>query len=288
MVLVSLTRYRFSDCADDFSKHKAIQHLSTVVDLIHNCGYISLLKTGKSYTYTPEVTACSTQQTKQSIGQNLDQSAASDTKVSHANQNPSNGINNAECAEVLQSELDSLGRIDERQIPGNVRLGSTKESVASSQVQGSNNSSTSESGVSKHQADRTKLKLDLKDGVKHAESSCEESMESQWLLLDCYFGIPLFGSDINIRVCDKILKKGLCNKNRYAFYYLFVNFIKATILLIEDLFSLSLQTYLPIILTICLTWWILFWCLLFPSGNPCFREYLLQMLYKLLKSIKLK
>ena len=38
--------------------------------------------------------------------------------------------------------------------------------------------------------------------------------ERQWVLLDCYFGVPLFDADVNRSVCRRIAKHGLCNQAR--------------------------------------------------------------------------
>ena len=44
-------------------------------------------------------------------------------------------------------------------------------------------------------------------------NSCPE-LDSEWLLLDCSYGIPLFDAEVNREVCDRIVSQGLCSKER--------------------------------------------------------------------------
>ncbi|KAK2143398.1 hypothetical protein NP493_4531g00001 [Ridgeia piscesae] len=61
-------------------------------------------------------------------------------------------------------------------------------------------------------ADRTGLKLDI--GVTGSEplsQSCDLCNYSDWVLLDCCYGIPLFDAGVNRAVCDRIASHKLCN-----------------------------------------------------------------------------
>lgn len=40
--------------------------------------------------------------------------------------------------------------------------------------------------------------------------------ESEWLLLDCAFGIPLFEGNLNKKVCKRLLDERLCSNSRYV------------------------------------------------------------------------
>jgi len=40
------------------------------------------------------------------------------------------------------------------------------------------------------------------------------TMEEDWVLLDCYFGIPLFDANANQQICRRIASQKLCNKER--------------------------------------------------------------------------
>ena len=70
-----------------------------------------------------------------------------------------------------------------------------------------------------HSPNRLKLVLDIGGGATRrgkrgtmavVDSWCQED----WVLLDCYFGIPLFDALVNQQVCQRITSQGLCNIDR--------------------------------------------------------------------------
>jgi len=110
---------------------------------------------------------------------------------------PKNGIKDSVSARVLASELDSLDCDGDR--------------------------SASQKGTK----DRTNLRLDFNvtphDNKTEDEklkpqnlslNACPE-LDSEWLLLDCSYGVPLFDAEVNREVCDRIVSQGLCSKDRY-------------------------------------------------------------------------
>ena len=165
-----------SDSAASFEQHPALQILARELDLRHTCGYITLLKTGKSETceQSPLVVGDET-----STGQS--------TQCRNNSSSPHNGITNTVSAEMLAFELDSL----------DVSVGGkTPRSM---------------------NADRTGLKLDIAvTGSEPVSQSCDLCNHSDWVLLDCSYGIPLFDAAVNRAVCDRIASHRLCNTDRYV------------------------------------------------------------------------
>ena len=179
-----------------FEDHSAIRKLSERLDLKHTCGYVTLLRTGK-----PSQNRYTKPRLKYPF-------SAGDTSKSHINkalpdltekqkavagtestQSPKNGIKDTASAEVLASELDSLeeameagGRGEPRKVGG----------VMS--------------------PSREKMTLELTAPTSGAPN--EQSVENDWVMLDCCFGIPLFHADVNRQVCERVASQGLCSKDR--------------------------------------------------------------------------
>ncbi|ESP05148.1 hypothetical protein LOTGIDRAFT_227830 [Lottia gigantea] len=147
--------------------HKTIQQLTTLLDLVYSCGYITLLTTGHS---------SKGQRSNNDNGthSNIDQFVMS---TSCDQDKPSNGIKDAESAQVLASELDSLD------------LDTTSPES------------------------KTKENLTLDLDSDRSKKSCEYLEESEWLILDCVFGIPLFDTKLNNEVCQRVSNNGLFKKD---------------------------------------------------------------------------
>lgn len=186
-----------------YEKHRAIQALASVMDLKHTCGFISLLKTGKKCTYPsngpPSVGQSSKDITSPSVAKfskdNLNSAAASHSSSRSQSCSPKNGIHDSISAEMLASELDSLDEfLQEQRLEGGV--------CSVSQAPGSPN--------------RSKLTLELqeKQAPQVEISDCGSTLEREWALLDCCFGVPLFEAPVNQQVCQRIASQGLCNKER--------------------------------------------------------------------------
>ena len=47
-------------------------------------------------------------------------------------------------------------------------------------------------------------------------ASDDQSVENDWVMLDCCFGIPLFHADVNRQVCERVASQGLCSKDRWV------------------------------------------------------------------------
>ena len=196
--------------------------MSSVVDLKHTCGYVTLIKTGKKYTSAPIAgqggpsTAATAQQRallldvispsavkscKDSANVAAAVSAAGSNSCS-SNCSPQNGFKDSVSAEVLASELDSLDTSMPSQSPA--PKATLKDSAG---------------GGMPASPDRSKLTLDIKDSVKESGDSdavgCDNNaLEADWVLLDCCYGIPLFDAGVNGQVCERVASQGLCNKER--------------------------------------------------------------------------
>lgn len=49
--------------------------------------------------------------------------------------------------------------------------------------------------------------------------------ESDWALLDCSFGIPLFDATLNKQVCEKITSNGICRYDRYVIIFTIIIYV---------------------------------------------------------------
>ena len=88
---------------------------------------------------------------------------------------PSNGVKDQQSADVLAMEIDMLEMESET------------------------------TNKSPNSALRKNLQLEFSKG----QVSCDLSKEEHWVLLDCYFGIPLFDSTLNKEICSKVVNFGL-------------------------------------------------------------------------------
>ncbi len=192
-----------------FEDHSAIQKLSSVIDLKYTCGFITLLRTGKPHqnvprTTTPQGTVIDSPAhmcKPNRLSDKVTRPAWSDSSVfsplmDPSSHSPRNGIKDSASAEVLASELDSLDKA----------LAAPKETIKPHE---SANPS------------RDKLKLDVGDcamsndtAMGHSTPSCDQSVECDWVMLDCCYGIPLFHAEVNRQVCDRIASQGLCSRDR--------------------------------------------------------------------------
>jgi hypothetical protein len=155
--------------------HGAIQKLNQCLDLKNTCGFVTLLKTGKPSQWAAAM-------------DKLGSSPANSTPslinaVEH--DSPVNGIKDIKSAEMLASEVDSLAT------PKRTKA----QPPSSLSIDDHNNS------------------MDIINCDDY-ETTYEQIVERDWVLLDCCFGIPLFDADVNKDVCERVAKHNLCSKNR--------------------------------------------------------------------------
>ena len=169
------------------------------MDLKHTCGYVTLLRTGKPSQnhYTKPRLKYPFMARPQTITQitalqkpltdiiKSDNSEVSNSDISVSSNSPRNGIKDSASAEVLASELDSLDAVMEAKRESRAKMTMSSPS-------------------------REKMKLDFTSG----STASDQSIENDWVMLDCCFGIPLFHADVNRQVCDRIASQGLFIKDR--------------------------------------------------------------------------
>lgn len=128
--------------------HYAIQILAKKLDLKHNCGYITMMRTSQSHVKKPS------------------RNMSFNTKK-------------------LQEDVSSH--------------------------------STNSSGDKDVEKNNSSNNLALNFNENNASCKTEPFQESDWLLLDCSFGIPLFEGSLNKKVCERLLDEKLCNSLRYVY-----------------------------------------------------------------------
>ena len=201
-----------------FECHGAIRTLAEKLDLKHTCGFVTLLKTGKVGQNKQVSTPMSAPATPHSAGDtNIDgsssssgiggstssqssapagkepKSSVSSQSIDSQSSGPQNGMD-PDGAEVLASELDSLDITIEKRTPTHKPSGSPARDKLTLAVGQRAGCSTTESG----------------------DQSCDPNVQSNWVLLDCCYGIPLFQADVNREVCERVASHGLCSRDRYV------------------------------------------------------------------------
>jgi hypothetical protein len=125
---------------------------------------------------------------------------------------PINGITSQECAEILEQELDRLGDSDHSS-PSRWFNFCLTISFVRTYIRGNffNEILFRETESKEEMPCSLSLRVGLSEGRK---MSCAPINLSEWSLLDCCYGVPLFDADVNKVVCDNVINK-LCNKERY-------------------------------------------------------------------------
>lgn len=164
-----------------FHNHSAIQSLSKQLDMSHQCGYVTLLNTGREsrtiWKHEEEDDDLNFNSNNNQALRSLSGSIHSSDSGSNILDEPFNGVKDKVSAAMLANEIDLLQESAESDVPSPVNT----------------NKPTS---------------LDI------AEESGECLVEEEWNILDCYFGIPLFEPGINQEICDRIVSQKLFHSNR--------------------------------------------------------------------------
>lgn len=187
MAVFCITEQAFSK--QNFESHPSITSLCDHVDLVHTCGYVTLLNTGQSsrtvFVEDPEVEDYY-EEASNGITFNTHQS---DTE----SDGPRNGVKDETSANMLATEIDLLDSdafgASDGTVDNNVTVTILKENMT--------------------------LDLDLEhERDIQMSRSLEHTKQEDWVLLECYFGIPLFSSSLNKDVCSKVISEGLFTKKR--------------------------------------------------------------------------
>ncbi|KAH3848619.1 protein FAM91A1-like [Dreissena polymorpha] len=159
-----------------YQNHCAIEALQSHIDLNHQCGFITLLNTGReSKTIWKHEEEDEELNFNSNNSHSMTGSVVSSDSNSHILDEPVNGVKDKLSAAMLASEIDLLEESDGK--------GDNSESVAAKPTS-----------------------LELKKSVNELQTSL---VESEWALLDCYFGIPLFDPTINKEICERVVSQKL-------------------------------------------------------------------------------
>ena len=146
------------------------------MDLVHSCGYVTLLNTGKS----------SRTIFQEELDDEFEEYSGPVSVTVSDCESVENGLKDQDSANVLASEIDLL---------------------ESQQLQYEDGSDI---GNLKHN-----LTLQLNQNPDKSQS-CDQLKEDDWVLLDCHFGIALFDSNLNKDICNKVVSRGLFKGERYV------------------------------------------------------------------------
>nr|CAD7444314.1 unnamed protein product [Timema bartmani] len=193
------------DDSSDYRKwysHPAIEKLSEHIDLVHNCGFVTMVNLtntqggglrfkdrDEGHIATPSSTSCT----------NLVESWITSTSIERdRTSSPINGFTSRECADILEEELNNLvgqkGRDQAISSPRGLVVGT-----------GANNGENSRVEDARPKGAKVPGSL-----LRVCNKGREES--DAWTLMDCCFGIPLFDEDVNLRICDSIVDCALWSK----------------------------------------------------------------------------
>ena len=171
-----------------------MSQLASKLDLVHTCGYVTLLNPHKEEVHEDELDGdpfvmAANSTTKVSFSSVTNTSETSppeefELTPETSDSSPKNGIKDDHCAQVLASELDSL---DLDQVSDSKDMPTALEKTSLHLNVSSHNSSNAAT-------------------VQKSEESLKEE---EWLLLDLCYGLPLFDTQLNQQVCSRISKLGL-------------------------------------------------------------------------------
>lgn len=170
-----------------------MQCLCENIDLKHTCGYVTLLNTGLSSKsvwkddsddeFEDDPSEFDSKGDNSSIS-----SADNSSKLAGENSpsHPCNGVKDQALADMLASEIDMLD---------------------------------SDSSQKSSETDLINIKQNMSLDLKGENNSGKKSTDfftrpEDWVLLDCFFGIPLFDSSLNKETCSKIVSQGIFKQER--------------------------------------------------------------------------
>lgn len=155
--------------------HRAVRILAKHLDLIHCCGYITMLRLNqnKDFNYIQNTTS----------NELLQNSDDDDCVLQSIRNLPINGIASNDSKKLLADEVDSLQDSNSLEIPKQ---------------------------VFKSKTGNLTLDLDEQPEILDISNEKESITENDWTILNCCFGIPLFDSRVNTEVCKRIINQGLC------------------------------------------------------------------------------
>ncbi|EEZ97172.2 Protein FAM91A1-like Protein [Tribolium castaneum] len=186
-----------------FRNHPSVKYLSNLIDLEHNCGYITFanigvldfgcqhkemtVKLGKKQPIAStkgKAEPLSITNENFSFTKELSSPDESHFAITPpTSSSPANGFTSKECSELLRQELDELEQKMKHSVSIDGLLSPIDENI-------------------------NMFSLKSEEMKKPDENRGEV-----WTLLDCHFGIPLFDVNANTKICDMIVSGGLVETN---------------------------------------------------------------------------
>lgn len=185
----------------DWTSHPAVLKLSENIDLVHNCGFITMVNLSTNRSNGPNIVGVSAEEvvpevTQQNVKVSLveawvavNSSPVGDTRTSNS---PVNGFTSEECADILKEELDNLHGEHSPQIK--------KSQYCHNKVSGESDA------VRNTKVD---VEIETRDSKMLEVGRHLEDEQEQWTLLDCCFGVPLFDAEANLEICEAIVSTEL-------------------------------------------------------------------------------
>lgn len=174
----------------DWNGHPAIQKLADQVDLVHNCGFITMLnmkseqeyQNGLSYaSHLPDdfkdmgvIPSLPSNSHSASRVEAWVSASSGEVVTDTSHSSPVNGFTSQDCANILEEELNNLA-----------------------------DKNPTDASEDPHKEDVLRL-----GGGRTLSEDMKDELEC-WTLLDCCFGIPLFDADANAQICDAIVSQQL-------------------------------------------------------------------------------
>lgn len=209
--------------------HQAIKNLKKVVDIDHNCGYLTFVDIGVPdfgcQNFDPQVRLGRVNKQSKSemklVDENKSEQSSENTEdlvkdeaalrspdenhfaltpvTNSARSSPANGFTSQDCKDILCQELDQLEENAKLIEHENLQL--KLDSVYSFDTL----LTPIDENINMFSRNNDSLSKEIEEAV----SSCDKDNKETWTLLDCHFGIPLFDIDANTKICDSIIYGGL-------------------------------------------------------------------------------
>jgi len=188
-----------------WARHPAIIKLSRVIDLERNCGYITMINIKGSVSST--VASLGSTQGEEKFGKlskvNEEDGGAEDSDFqvvepsTSVYSEPKNGFNDEQCAKIYQEELEDQVCTSSNYTLKPAKYDARKQKLESLRLD------LSAAGNKKSSSENIKINTVPED------SKIQDAWFDDWVLLDCHFGLPLFDSNVNEIVSQRMQSNDL-------------------------------------------------------------------------------
>lgn len=209
-----------------WATHRAVQKLSSLLDLRHQCGYITFLNTG-----VPDL-GC--EEYELQVKLKLPQRKRQTQGAAVASASKSNSVPNDQLTSFqLKSPDENHFATTPEHGPANEYTSADCTQLLASELAKCNDHSSSSRGDLLSQSS---VELPIGDAAAEPEPNTEE-----WTLLDVNFGVPLFDVDTNTRICEQLVRQLSSDANLQALpaavqqaQQLFLEFVRQCLLFEDD------------------------------------------------------